>query len=152
MTIFWMCVAIVMTIAALALWLGYRSYVNDLRTNIGLLSDVNAKLNEDVDQKTGSVAQLFEMIESISSERTMYRSRTIKLEDAVEKGYGVPIRREVTKIVVDFSKLELVVFLAGVHKLLKASTTIPDAEFYVNLTKRLQSTLDKMPDDEEEKE
>ena len=149
MTTFWMCLAIGACLGMLIIWLVYRHHIKDLKMDIGTLSDVNEKLNEDVDQKSGSIAQLFEMIESISNERTMYRNRTIKVEDSVEKGYGIAVRKEVTKIIVDFSKLEMVVFLAGTHKLLNSGPTIEDAEFYINLVKRLQSIIDKMDEDEE---
>jgi len=137
-------------IIAIALFVMFRIRTKDLKTDIGTLMDVNEKLNEDVGQKSGSIAQLFEMIESISNERTMYRSRAIQVEDSIEKGYGIAVRKEVTKIIVDFNKLELVVFLAGIHKLLKNAPTVDDSEFYVNLIKRLQSTVDKMPDEEKE--
>jgi len=150
MTTFWMCAAILATIVALVIWLAHRAYIKDLKFDIGTLSDVNEKLNKEVDQKAGSINQLFEMIESISQEKVMYRKRVIELENAVEQGYGVTVRREVTNVIVDFNKLEMVILLSGVHKLLKGSKTTEDAEFYINLIKKLQKAIDKMPEDKEE--
>lgn len=152
MITFWMCAAIAGFLGILTIWLWHQYHVKDLKMDIGTLSDVNEKLNVEVGQKDDSIARLFEMIESISGERTMYRTRALQVEDAIEKGYGVTIRKEVTKIIVDFNKLEMVVFLAGVNKLLKNSSNVGDAEFYINLIKRLQSIIDKMEEPEEEKE
>jgi hypothetical protein len=91
----------------------------------------------------------FEKIEKLSEDRSSLKERVIELEDAIEKGYGVKIRNEVTEVIADFNKLEMVIMFSGVSKLLEGKTTPDDAQIYIDLCKKIQGFLDKMKEDEQ---
>jgi len=129
-----------------------REKLKEANRDIETLNQANYKLNEKIGQKTCAIAQLFIMLERVSEERAMYRKRAIDVEDAVEKSFGIAIRKEVTEVKVEFNKVEMVVLLSGIYKLLKGVKSVDDAKFYTNLIERVQSTIDKMPEDKVEGE
>ncbi len=94
------------------------------------------------------IQNLFKTISDLSDDNTYLKERVIEVEDGVKKSYGVKIRNEVTEVVTDFSKLEMVVMISGVGVLLKGTANPDDAEIYVNLNKKLQGFIDDMKEDE----
>lgn len=102
-------------------------------------------------ERTNHITKLFQMLEKIGDERNAFKERVVELENAIEGQYGVSVRREVTVVKADFTKLEMVIMFAGVDKLLKNPKSADDAEFYVKLLKKIQPIIDKMEEPEEEK-
>lgn len=77
-----------------------------------------------------------------------WHKRCNEAEDAVEKGYGIKVRTETTnKVETDFSKLEMVIIVSGVEKLLKDSKSPQDAEIYINLFKKINALLEVMEEE-----
>lgn len=122
------------------------------KKNIILLESANEELHENVEQKRETISKLFQMLEETGKKRLYYRERTIELEDAIEQGYGVKIRKEITVVNTEFTKLEMVVMFAGVNKLLTSPKTADDAEIYLNLIKKIQPIMDLMEEPPEKKE
>jgi len=91
---------------------------------------------------------LLKTIDQISENLNRYRDRTIELEDAREKGYGVKARIETTEIKTDFKKLEWVVMLSGVQKLLNDAKNVEDSKVYIKVIEHIQSFVDKMKEEE----
>jgi len=127
-------------------WFIRHEKLKEAKNDIDTLNQVNYKLNEKVGQESDAILQLFAMLEDVGSDRAMYRQRAIDVEDAIEKSFGITVRKEVTEIVVEFNKLEMVVCLAGIYKLLKGISSPEDAEFYAKLIKKVQGIIDKMPE------
>ena len=76
------------------------------------------------------------------------RKRCNEVEDAMEKGYGIKVRTEVAqKVETEFSKLEMVIIISGVQKLLKGTENPQDAEIYINLFKKINALLENMEDE-----
>jgi hypothetical protein len=73
-----------------------------------------------------------------------WKKRCNALEDSVEHGFGIKVRNEVTKIDCEFSKLEMVMIIAGIEKLIKDSKHIDDTEIYINFFKKLNIQLEMM--------
>jgi len=95
-----------------------------------------------------SVDILYEKLDKESG----YKARAFELEDKFEDAYQVKIRNEVTVVNTDFSKIELVIFLSGVHKLMNNSKTIEDSKIYIALLEKLQKFIDLIKEDEPEQE
>lgn len=91
----------------------------------------------------------FIKIEKLSKDRSSLKERVIELENAIEKGYGVKIRNEITEVIADFNKLEMVIIYSGISKLLEGKTTPDDAQIYIDLCKKIQGFIDKMKEDEQ---
>jgi hypothetical protein len=91
-------------------------------------------------EKIKTINSLYKKLEEYSG----YKERATELEDSIEKGYGVKIRNEVTVVKTDFTKLEMVTMLAGVHKLAKSSESIDDTKIYIALVEKIQKLIDVM--------
>jgi len=112
-----------------------------------------AELTESVDQKSLAISKLFELVTELSEDKAKYKSRTEELEKAIETGFGISVRKNITIINTNLLKLDYVAMLAGVERLLKdsPSSSIEDAEYYITLIRKLQTILDTMPEIQEEK-
>ena len=85
----------------------------------------------------------------ISRDCEEWKKRCSEVEDAMEKGYSIPVRTEIKPVVdTEFTKLEMVIITAGVEKLIKSTQSIPDAEIYIKLFKKINNLLEVMEEEE----
>ena len=91
-----------------------------------------------------AVDKLQRLAQNANADTELYRFRAEQLEDGIKKDFNVPVR--VIKNVIDaqFTKLEMVIILAGVHKLLQSAKTVEDFEWYISIIKKAQSFIDGM--------
>jgi len=101
-----------------------------------------------IKQKTNIIDKYFNQIANLSSEKNNFHERVIELENSIEKSYGVSIRNEVTNVKADFNKLEMVIMLAGVSKLISSSKSIDDVKACVVLNDKIQSFINDMKEGE----
>ena len=106
---------------------------------------------ESIEQKNKSVQTLFKMLEKLTDEKAYYKKRVEDLEDSIESGFGLSVRKDITIINTDLLKIDYVAMLAGIIKLIKDTVNLEDTEYYIGLTKKIQLILDKMPEIQEEK-
>jgi len=92
---------------------------------------------------------LFDMTAKVSDVSEKFRQRMRHLEDAVKDGFGVTVRNEVTEVQCEFNKLEMVMILAGVHKLLSGSKDPDDMKIYLSLIDKINGVLPKMKEGDE---
>ena len=79
----------------------------------------NKNLKEICSQQTDSINKNWEKIDKLSQEKATQHERIIELEDAINGGFNVSIRNEVTEVISEFTKLEMVIILSGISLLLK---------------------------------
>ena len=118
------------------------------------------KLHEKVTQTefenislASNINLLFKTIETESAEKEKWKDRAESVEKAFKTGFGVTARNEITLVNTELLKVEWVVMLAGVEKLLRTakSLTTEDAQIYIDLIKKISEILDKMPESQETK-
>lgn len=110
------------------------------------------ELTESNEQKILGTSALFDMVERLSGEKLVLKERVLKLENAIESGFGVTVRKDITLVNTNLLKMDFVIILAGIHKLLKANPeNIEDVKYYIDLIERVQVILNKMPEIQEEK-
>lgn len=110
------------------------------------------QLTESNEQKSLGTSTLFGMLEKLTKEKAYYKERTENLENSIETGFGLSVRNDITIVNTDLLKLDYVIMLTGVMRLVKdGHNKIEDTEYYIGLTKRIQAILDKMPEIQEEK-
>jgi uncharacterized protein YoxC len=117
---------------------------------IAILYYKNRTYKNVIKQKGDSAKALFSKIEEISKERSILKERIIELEDGVKDKFGISVRQEITKVETNFSKAEMVFMMAGVYSLIKKSNNKIDIKYYLNLSDKLQSLIDKMDEKEED--
>lgn len=111
------------------------------------LKKIKKKHLSAIQQKINSINTLYQKIEKLSARNVYLERRVIEVEDGIESGFGAKIRQEVTVVNAEFTKLEMVIMLAGVSVLLKNPKTVDDAEFYINLSKKIQKLIDNMKEE-----
>ena len=104
---------------------------------------------ERLKQKKKAIDNLYAQIESMSSAHGLDKMRVIELEDAIEKGFGVKVRREVTEVITDFTKLEWVVILSGVDKLIQLAKFPDDVRIYLQILDKIQAFIDHLKEEAE---
>lgn len=110
------------------------------------------ELTESNEQKVLSIEKLFGMLEELSKKKSYYKDRVDQLEKSIETGFGVTVRNEITIVETELLKLDYVIMLSGVNKLLQTNMKkIEDAEYYIGLIKKIQAILDQMSEIQEEK-
>lgn len=85
-----------------------------------------------------------EMLDKSSKALDEAQRRVRELEDGVKRSFGVSVRNEITKVDCSFDKLEMVIMMAGVYKLVTSSGDIDDKETYIKLYKKIQSFTEQM--------
>lgn len=124
------------------------AYSLSLRDIIKRLKSAN---QYETKQKSNSINVLYDQIDSMTIKLDNKQSRIDELERGIETGFGVKVRQEITKVIADFTKLEMVIMLAGVQKLSKQpSVTISDLEIYIELLKKIQGFINDMEEETEE--
>ncbi|HUT44507.1 MAG TPA: hypothetical protein VMW95_09235 [Desulfobacterales bacterium] len=98
-------------------------------------SDMQATQNETIIRLAGDVKS--------------HKARIIELEDGINKEYGVSIRQEITNVECIFTKLELIISMAGIYNLMNSPCSVDDKEAYIGLYKRIISVVEQMKDKEE---
>ena len=98
-------------------------------------------------QKDKTITNNYKTIDKISELLRISKERVVELENGIEKSFGISVRQEVTNVVTDFTKLEMVVLIAGVSKLLKGTSNVEDAEIYIKLTRKIQEFIDNMKEE-----
>lgn len=104
---------------------------------------------EKLKQKAYSIDVLFKNSESITEKKDEYHKRVIELENSIQDGYGVKIRNEITEVIIDFTKIEIVMMLAGVTKLLERTSSPDDARIYVSLIDKITGFIENMREEGE---
>jgi hypothetical protein len=89
-----------------------------------------------------------EQIKFLKSEILSYKERAEDLEDKIEHDFGVQVRNIVNEIKIDFTKIEMVVMLSGVNKIIKDSSNVDDLKIYITLYDKLQEAINKMKEDQ----
>lgn len=101
---------------------------------------------------TRRVSRLYSIIDDLSGQVKYYKDRAENVENAIEKEFGVPVRKIVNEVKVDFNKTELCIIIAGINSLMKVKTSsVEDVKIYISLIDKIQETIDKMTDDQEAK-
>lgn len=98
-------------------------------------------------QKNNTIFANYKIINDLSEQLNTSTRRVVELEDGIENSYGVSVRQVVTNVVADFTKLEMVVLIAAMNKLLQTSKSIADSEFYIALAKKIQKFIDDMKEE-----
>jgi len=88
-------------------------------------------------------------INDLQAELALFKTRTEMLEDNKSEAFQVRLRQVKNIVHSQFSKLELVIMLAGTMKIARESKDIADMEMAVTLAKKISELLDKMPDSQE---
>lgn len=110
------------------------------------------ELTESSEQKIVNINTLYEKIEMLTDEKLYYKDRVDDLEKAIETGFGISVRKNVTIVNTDLLKFDYVIMLAGINKLIKDNPEkIDDIKYYIELMEKIQAILDKMPEIQEEK-
>jgi hypothetical protein len=91
------------------------------------------------------VAKLYKIIEKESADKSIFHKRVVELEDGIEKGTGVRLRNEITKVEITFTDSEMAVMMSGVFKLIPDKAhSIADIKFYIELIEKLQEAIKKV--------
>lgn len=111
------------------------------------------KKNKEIDKRRrkseeDGVKHLFKKIEELSGTISGKTRYILGLERTIEKGYGIKVRPEIKKIQINYTKLETVIMLSGLSLLLERAKNPDDAEAYINLTRKIQSFIDDMDEEE----
>ena len=101
-------------------------------------------------QRSNTIGKLFVQISDLSQDQNEYYKRVIQLENAIEKSFGVTVRQEITKINTDFTKVEWVVLLSGIYKLLDGAKVPEDAKIYLEIIDKVQSFMEHLKEEVEE--
>ncbi len=111
-----------------------KKYVERLRELI---------LNKPIDtSKDDQIAGLFKRIASISEEKDRNHKRVIELEDAIKKGTGVTLRKEVTEFKGMFEEQEMVQMKIALHFSIKERyTSLEDVKFFTALIDKINGFL-----------
>jgi hypothetical protein len=105
------------------------------------------KLHEKIERLSKEKTKLFDLSSDLADRLIKATARINEVESAVEKGFGVKVRNEVTVIKCEFNKLEMVILLSGVHKLFKDSKSVEDTKVYMTLIDKINSNLPLMKED-----
>ena len=125
----------------------------DILTVIGLLFCVYwsakdlTKAKNEIKQLRGQRDKLFDLVEKESKMVEQFHTALRTLEDAVEKEYGVKVRNETTEVKCEFAKIEMVMFLAGIHKLMNESKNVDDIKIYISLIDKINNILPSMKEE-----
>jgi len=111
-------------------------------------SRIIKELNDTIDQKNRSTKITFKTIADISDRKNETMKDLRDLEDSINTSHGIKIRQDITNVRIDFSKVELVFIGAGIAKLLKETADPFDAEYYINLLKKISNILPDMKEEE----
>jgi len=109
----------------------------------------NKNLKEICSQQANCINKNFEKIEKLSKEKENQYERIIELEDGINDRYGVSIRKEITEVISEFTKLEMVIILSGITLLLERTNTSEDAQHYINLINKVNLFLKNMKEEED---
>lgn len=107
------------------------------KSRIKILTDV-------VDQKDQHIISLYEKIEKLSSEKKNFHERVKELEDMKGEAFQVKLRNEIIELKIDFTKLEMVTFLAGTSLLLERTKNPDDAKIYIELIEKINGFIENM--------
>ena len=122
-------------------------YMRRLERRVRHQTDIAARYAEVINQKKSAIDTLFAQLSNESQSGKTWHARVIQLENAIEKSFGVTVRREVTEVKTDFTKLEWVVMLSGVHKLLDGSKIPEDAKVYLEILDKIQAFIDDLKEE-----
>lgn len=87
-------------------------------------------------------------ISNLEEERNSFEKRVKELENGIKDQFGISVRNEVTKVECIFTKLEMVIIMAGVYQLIEHSGNIDDKEAYIKLYKKAQEYTEKMEEEQ----
>lgn len=108
------------------------------------ISHKNKSLKKRLSQRIKSITHLFKEIEEISRKRISEHKRVRELEDAINGAFNVSIRKEVTEVKSEFTKLEMVIMISGVSLLLERTNNTDDAQHYIDLINKIEKYLKDM--------
>jgi hypothetical protein len=130
-----------------------ESLVRSLRESLDnsghVLANALKTLNETREGWKKESEELSKELKILKEEKDKAVERVNDVETKVEQEFGVPIRQVTVLVDTEFTKVEMVTMMSGVHKLLNSGKNIDDLEFYVALIKKMQKLLDQMPESQE---
>ena len=86
-----------------------------------------------------------DIISNLQTLEAKWHARTIEIEDAVRKEYGIKARIEKTEVNCVFNKLELAIMQAGMSMLMgRPNIDVNDAEYYIALIRKIDEVLPNM--------
>ena len=92
-----------------------------------------------------SMTMLKKQVEELTEERDRFKKRTIMLENAFKKEQGISIRQDITQVIVDFDKVEMVIIMAALTKMISTGMKTPeDAEYVLKLLRKIEGFVNKM--------
>lgn len=113
---------------------------------IFFLSKIESSLSH-IDKKNKKINLLYNKIESQSYDFKLIKDRVVELEDEKGDAFQVKLRTEIKNINVDFTKLEMVVILAGLDLLIRRSKNQDDAKIYIKLIDKINSFISDIKED-----
>ncbi|GAF74143.1 unnamed protein product [marine sediment metagenome] len=99
---------------------------------------------DQADFKSKSLDNVYENIEALSETNASYLKRIKELEDMKGDAFQVKLRNEIIEVNVDFTKMEMVMVLAGASVLLKDTKDPVDAQIYIDLINKINGFIGDM--------
>jgi len=111
----------------------------------GVLLRVILRLYNRIGNSQILLSQKNEIIRNLQTLEAKWHARTIEIEDAVRKEYGIKARIEKTEVNCVFNKLELAIMQAGMSMLMgRPNIDVNDAEYYIALIRKIDEVLPDM--------
>jgi len=95
-------------------------------------------------QKDITIDNYFVRTAELVDEKSKLHERVLEIEDGIKDKFGVTIRQEITKVIADFDKVEMVFLMAGVNILIKNSENRDDTKYYLKLYEKIEGLVSKM--------
>jgi hypothetical protein len=86
-------------------------------------------------------------VKSLLVQCETYYQRIKELEDAINTKFGVTVRKDITEIKIDFSKMELTVLYAALCKIMEQKLNTEDLKYYLNLRIKIEELLNQMKEE-----
>jgi len=110
------------------------------------------QLKKLIKSKNTTINCLYDKLDKISFENNSLINRVKYLEDIKSDAFQVKLRNEIVQINIDFTKLEMVIILAGVSELLKKTKNLEDAKIYISLIEKINGFINNMKEENQPEE
>lgn len=101
----------------------------------------------EIDATTLSANEYASKITALIAERDELKRRVVALEDAHEKSTGIKVRVDNTITLAKFTKVEMCVLQGVLHKYMQHTDNVNDAEFALNLYRKMTPIIQGMKED-----
>ena len=104
-------------------------------------------------EKKEHIDLLFKRVGQISEEKNKEHDRVIELENAINKGTGVTLRKEVTEFVGQFNETEMIQMQMGLlYCIRERYSNTDDVKFYLTLIDKIRKYVQVLQTAEQTKE